>query len=77
MLVFLLMGILFESVLLPISVLTTIPFAVLGALWTLYLTGTVMDSVGCRQRVRISGRGNGRPTACQSLPLRSINGSTS
>ena len=45
-LVFLLMGILFESLLLPISVLTTIPFAVVGALWTLYLTGTVMDSVG-------------------------------
>jgi hydrophobic/amphiphilic exporter-1 (mainly G- bacteria), HAE1 family len=45
-LVFLLMGILFESVLLPFSVLTTIPFAVVGALWTLYVTGTVMDSVG-------------------------------
>lgn len=45
-LVFLLMGILFESVLLPFSVLTTIPFAVLGAMWTLYLTGTIMDSVG-------------------------------
>lgn len=45
-LVFLLMGILFESVLLPFSVLSTIPFAVLGALWTLYLTGTTMDSVG-------------------------------
>ncbi|MCP3916759.1 MAG: efflux RND transporter permease subunit [bacterium] len=45
-LVFLLMGILFESLMLPLSVLTTIPFAVLGALWTLFLTGTVMDSVG-------------------------------
>ena len=45
-LVFLLMGILFESVLLPFSVLSTIPFAVLGALWTLYLSGTTMDSVG-------------------------------
>ena len=45
-LVFLLMGILFESVLLPFSVLFTIPFAVVGALWTLYLTGTVLDSVG-------------------------------
>lgn len=45
-LVFLLMGILFESLLLPFSVLTTIPFAVVGALWTLYLTGTTMDSVG-------------------------------
>ncbi|MFT5477779.1 MAG: multidrug efflux pump subunit AcrB, partial [Planctomycetota bacterium] len=45
-LVFLLMAILFESLLLPISVLTTIPFAVLGAMWTMFLTGTVMDSVG-------------------------------
>ena len=45
-LVFLLMGILLESLLLPISVLTTIPFAVLGALWTLFVTGTTMDSVG-------------------------------
>ncbi len=45
-LVFLLMGILFESLLLPISVLTTIPFAALGALWTIYITGTTMDSVG-------------------------------
>lgn len=45
-LVFLLMGILFESFVLPISVLFTIPFAVLGSYWTLYLTGTPMDSVG-------------------------------
>ncbi|MCB1637135.1 MAG: efflux RND transporter permease subunit, partial [Xanthomonadales bacterium] len=45
-LVFLLMGILFESVLLPFSVLFTIPYAVVGALWTLFLTGTTMDSVG-------------------------------
>ncbi|MEM9803562.1 MAG: efflux RND transporter permease subunit, partial [Planctomycetota bacterium] len=45
-LVFLLMGILFESLLLPLSVLTTIPFAMLGALWTLYVTGTPMDSIG-------------------------------
>ena len=45
-LVFLLMGILFESVLLPFSVLFTIPFAVLGAMWTLLLTGTPLDSMG-------------------------------
>ncbi len=45
-LVFLLMGILFESFLLPFSVLFTIPFAIVGAFWTLYLTGTAMDSVG-------------------------------
>jgi HAE1 family hydrophobic/amphiphilic exporter-1 len=45
-LVFLLMGILFESFLVPVSVLFTIPFAVLGSYWTLYLTNTAMDSVG-------------------------------
>jgi len=45
-LVFLLMGILFESFLVPISVLFTIPYAVLGSVWTLYVTGTAMDSVG-------------------------------
>ena len=45
-LVFLLMGILFESFLLPFSVLTTVPFAFVGGVWTLYLTGTTMDSVG-------------------------------
>ncbi|MEZ5963483.1 MAG: efflux RND transporter permease subunit [Planctomycetota bacterium] len=36
-LVFLLMGILFESVILPGAILVTIPFAVLGALWSLLL----------------------------------------
>jgi HAE1 family hydrophobic/amphiphilic exporter-1 len=45
-LVFLLMGILFESFLLPVSVLFTIPFAIVGSYWTLFLTGTAMDSVG-------------------------------
>lgn len=45
-LVFLLMGILFESFVLPVSVLFTIPFAVVGAYWTLWLSGTAMDSVG-------------------------------
>ncbi|MCC6408293.1 MAG: efflux RND transporter permease subunit [Planctomycetes bacterium] len=45
-LVFLLMGILFESALLPISVMFTIPFAVVGSFWALYLTGITMDSVG-------------------------------
>ncbi|MBL8858194.1 MAG: efflux RND transporter permease subunit [Planctomycetes bacterium] len=44
-LVFLLMGILFESFLLPVSVLFTIPFAIVGSYWTLFLTGTAMDSI--------------------------------
>ena len=45
-LVFLLMGILFESVLLPTAVITAIPFAVVGAIWTIFLTGTPMDTMG-------------------------------
>ena len=38
--VFLLMGVLFESFVLPFSVLFSIPFAFLGVYWTLYLTQT-------------------------------------
>ena len=45
-LVFLLMTILFESLVKPFAVLFTIPFAITGAYWTLYLTGTALDSVG-------------------------------
>ncbi len=45
-LVFLLMAILFESLILPFSVLVTIPFAFLGGWWTLMLTGTRIDVVG-------------------------------
>ncbi len=41
--VFLLMGVLFESVMLPFSVLFSIPFSFVGVYWTLYLTGTPMD----------------------------------
>jgi len=45
-LVFLLMGILFESLMLPFSVLTTIPYAIAGAVWALKLTGTPVDFIG-------------------------------
>ncbi len=38
--VFLLMGILFESFIMPLSVLVSIPFSFLGVYWMLYLTGT-------------------------------------
>ncbi|HMV66328.1 MAG TPA: efflux RND transporter permease subunit [Myxococcota bacterium] len=41
--VYLLMGMLFESWLLPISILTAVPMALLGAFWGLFLTGTSMD----------------------------------
>ena len=43
--VFLLMGILFESFVLPLSVIVSIPFAGLGVYWTLYITGTPMDDM--------------------------------
>ncbi len=44
-LVFLIMGALFESFILPISILTTIPMAIFGAYWALYLTGTAFDNI--------------------------------
>jgi HAE1 family hydrophobic/amphiphilic exporter-1 len=41
--VFLLMGVLFESFVLPLSVIISIPFSFVGAFWILFLTGTTMD----------------------------------
>ena len=41
--VFLLMGLLFESFVLPLSVIVAVPFAFLGVYWTLYLTGTTYE----------------------------------
>jgi HAE1 family hydrophobic/amphiphilic exporter-1 len=41
--VFLLMGFLFESFVLPLSVIISIPFSFFGAFWMLYLTGTPID----------------------------------
>jgi len=41
--VFLLMGVLFESFVLPLSVIIAIPFSFLGVYWILYLTGTAFD----------------------------------
>ena len=43
--VFLLMGVLFESFILPFSVLFSIPFSFMGVYWTLYLTDTPMDGM--------------------------------
>jgi len=44
--VFLIMGVLFESLLLPLSIITTIPMALFGVYWTLYLTRTPLDAMG-------------------------------
>lgn len=43
--VFFLLGVLFESWVLPLSILTTIPMAAVGAFWGLYLTDTAMDTM--------------------------------
>lgn len=45
-LVFLVMAVMFESTVLPLSILLTIPFAFFGAYWTLFLTGTPIDPLG-------------------------------
>ncbi len=43
--VFLLMGMLFESWILPLGILVTIPLAGVGAAWALVLTGTDLDTM--------------------------------
>jgi len=43
LLVFVLMGVLFESFLLPFSVILSVPFAIAGAFIALYVTGSVFD----------------------------------
>lgn len=43
--VFLLMGILFESFVLPLAVITAVPFAFLGVYWMLYFTDTPFDNM--------------------------------
>lgn len=43
------MGVLFESFVLPFSVIVSVPFSFLGVYWTLYLTGTtanIMSLIG-------------------------------
>jgi HAE1 family hydrophobic/amphiphilic exporter-1 len=41
--VFLIMGVLFESFLLPLTVITTVPMAILGVYWGLWLSDTSFD----------------------------------
>ncbi|MBI4585532.1 MAG: efflux RND transporter permease subunit [Planctomycetes bacterium] len=45
-LIFFLMGVLFESFILPFAVMLSIPHAFFGSLWSLYLTGTSLDAMG-------------------------------
>ena len=44
-LIYLVMAALFESYLLPLSVLTTIPLGFVGVYWSLYATGTPLDTI--------------------------------
>ena len=53
--VFLLMGMLFESAVLPLSVLLAIPLALVGAYLALYLTGTPMDSTASLALILLAG----------------------
>jgi HAE1 family hydrophobic/amphiphilic exporter-1 len=43
--VFLIMGMLFESFVLPLAVITTVPMAMFGAVWFLWATSTPMDTM--------------------------------
>ena len=53
--VFLLMGVLFESFLLPLSVIVSIPFSFLGVYWALYLTSTPQDTMSAIGSVILIG----------------------
>ncbi len=45
-LIYIVMGALFESFFLPLSILTSVPLALLGVVWAMFLTGTPMDTIG-------------------------------
>jgi len=55
LLVFLVMAMFFESLLLPFTVIFTVPFAILGSFWALFLTGTPMDPVGVIGMIILAG----------------------
>lgn len=46
LLVYIVMAVMFENIVLPLSIIITIPFAFFGAYWTLFLSRTAMDSLG-------------------------------
>jgi len=45
-LIYIVMAALFESLLLPLSILTSVPLAFVGVYWGMYLTHTALDTVG-------------------------------
>ncbi|NOT29543.1 MAG: efflux RND transporter permease subunit [Planctomycetes bacterium] len=54
-LVFLVMAMFFESLLLPFTVLFTVPFALLGSFWALFLTRTPLDPIGVIGMIILAG----------------------
>lgn len=44
-LIYAVMAALFESMLLPLSILMAVPLALVGVYWTMYLSGTLMDTI--------------------------------
>ena len=53
--IYLLMGFLFESFILPLSIVTTIPLAILGVYWAHFLTGLQVDPLGMVGMVLLIG----------------------
>ncbi len=45
-LIYIVMAALFESLLLPLSILMSVPLAFIGVYWGLYITGTSLDTIG-------------------------------
>lgn len=54
-LVFLLMGVLFESVILPGAILFTVPFAIMGALWSLFIFYGKLDVMSVIGMILLAG----------------------
>jgi HAE1 family hydrophobic/amphiphilic exporter-1 len=54
-LIYLLLAALFESWLLPLSVVATVPLAYVGVYWVLYLTGTPLDTISMVGSVFLCG----------------------
>lgn len=54
-LIYVVMGALFESYLLPWSILSSLPLAGLGVVWSLYLTGTPVDTVSMIGVILLAG----------------------
>jgi HAE1 family hydrophobic/amphiphilic exporter-1 len=45
-LIYIVMAALFESLVLPLSILTSVPLAFIGVYWGMFLTGTALDTIG-------------------------------